>query len=272
MQIGWYPGHMNKARKHITQSLKIVDGIIEIVDARIPRSSENPMLHEIIGDKPLLKLLNKADLADADITSDWIEHYRNTGVDCEAVRKDQPGTIHEAVQRHFKAIRKRRPPTRLMIVGIPNVGKSTLLNIIADRKIAKVGNEPAVTKGQQEIYLSKDVCLIDTPGILWPKLEDQQAAYKLAITGAIKNTALEIEDIAIEAASIFAHYYPHRIKERFEIDVSGHTPQSLLEAMGRKRGCLRKGGVDFNKAGEMLLNEIRSGKLGRISLDQPASV
>lgn len=273
MQIGWYPGHMNKARKDITRALKKVHAILEIVDARLPYSSENPLLQQLAGTKPRLKLLNKADLADPGLTRTWLDYYAAGRMPAITSCGKEPGDIRHQVIRHFSALRKTvSPPFRIMVVGIPNVGKSTLINVLAGRKIAKTGNEPAVTKGQQEIQLDDDLYLLDTPGILWPKIENQDSAYRLAVTGAIKNTAIEFEDIALFAVDFLRTRYPRVLEERYGLLDMDADAVVLLEAIGSKRGCLRRGGVDFNKAGETLLNDLRGGKLGRLTLETPADI
>lgn len=272
MTIGWYPGHMHKARKDITQALQQVDAVLELVDARLPYSSENPMLNRIIGDKPRLRIMNKADLADPLVSNLWLAHYRALGLDCLLFDKEDEQAQRQILARlapRMKPVATR--PNRIMIVGIPNVGKSTLINLLAQRKIAKVGNEPAVTKAQQEIRLSDNLVLFDTPGILWPKLDDQAAAYRLAISGAIRNTAIELGDVGLAAVTFLQQRYPHVLMERYQLQPKGETLQ-LLERIGRSRGCLVRGGVDLTKAGEVVLNDLRTGKLGPLSLETPSDI
>lgn len=271
--IGWYPGHMNKARKDIIHTLKKVHAILEVVDARLPYSSENPLLAELAGDKPALKLLNKADLADPDITTTWLSYYQDLDNPAEAICSKTQKDLRTRIIAHFSELqRNTKPPFRIMVAGIPNVGKSTLINTLAGRKIAKTGNEPAITKGQQVIKLDDNMLLLDTPGILWPKIEDQDSAYRLAVTGAIKNTAIEMEDIALFAVQFLQQAYPDRLASRYELDGPTGEPSQILEVIGSKRGCLRKGGVDFNKTAEIVLNDIRTGKLGLISFETPADI
>lgn len=273
MQIGWYPGHMNKARKDIIHALKKVHAILEVVDARLPYSSENPLLRELAGDKPRLKLLNKSDLADPAMTEAWLAWYMAQGTAAIAVDSKSDTNLKSRILRHFSSLQNSvKPPFRIMVMGIPNVGKSTLINTLAERKIARTGNEPAVTKGQQEIRLDDNSYLLDTPGILWPKIEDQDSAYRLAVTGAIKNTAIEFEDIALYALAWLIKAYPEALRERYSLSSLDGDPALLLEEIGSRRGCLRKGGVDFNKAAEVLLNDIRTGKLGRLSLEMPQDI
>lgn len=273
MAIGWYPGHMNKARKEIIHALKKVHAVLELVDARLPYSSENPLLNELAGDKPILKILNKSDLADAEITDQWTSYYKNNGKQVLTISSKTQGDINKQIINQLtNSLGITTRPLRVMIVGIPNVGKSTLINVLTGKKIAKTGNEPAVTKGQQIIKLENDIYLVDTPGILWPKIEDQDSAYRLAVTGAIKNTAIELEDIALYALQFLQMAYPDRLASRFDLEIDNLMASELLEQIGRSRGCLKKGGVDYNKAAEVVLNDLRSGKFGLISLETPADI
>ncbi len=270
MTIGWYPGHMNKARKDIIKLLQRVDLVIELVDARLPYSSENPLLNSLINETARLKILNKTDLADPVVTNLWLEFYKQKNITPYALDRTQP----EAIKKLLKTARavsgkKADKVLRIMIVGIPNVGKSTFLNILLDRKVAKVGNEPAVTKSLSEINLGDSIKLIDTPGVLWPKIEDQQSAYRLAVTGAIKNTAIEFEDVALFALDFLRKDYPEQLADRYQLLDTSLEASQLLEAIAKNRGCLRKGGVDYHKASEVLLNDIRNGALGRVSLEKP---
>ena len=274
MSIGWYPGHMHKARKDITQTLHQVDAILEVVDARLPHASENPLLNSLIGDKPRIRILNKADLADPDITSAWLNWFSAKDISSLELQKDDKPALAKVVQElqsriGFKVARANR----IMIVGIPNVGKSTLINLLAGRKLAKTGNEPAVTKARQEISLDENLILYDTPGILWPKLEDQQAALRLAASGAIRNTALDLSEIGFFAAAFLQQRYPEQLHQRYQLtDPADMETLQVLENIGKRRGCLVRGGVDLHKVSELLLNDLRSGKLGRISLETPADI
>jgi len=273
MAIGWYPGHMHKARKDITQALQGVDAVLELVDARLPYASENPLLNKLIGNKFRLRLLTKADLADPVTTALWLAHFKDLGIECMLLDKHDSGAIKTLMHRLTARFpRREKRASRIMIVGIPNVGKSTLINLLADRKLAKVGDEPAVTKARQEIILSEDLVLLDTPGILWPKLEDQAAAYRLASSGAIRNTAIDLADVGLFAAGLLQQRYPLLLQARYHTDPAEEEPLAVLEAIGRRRGCLVRGGVDLTKSGELLINDLRTGKLGLISLETPDDI
>jgi ribosome biogenesis GTPase A len=275
MQIQWYPGHMHKASKQIRETLPQVDVIIEVLDARIPFSSTNPMLSTLRGDKPCIKVLNKSDLADPGITAQW-QHYleREQGVKSLAISCQEPATLKQLpklCRDLFPAKAKSLKGIHAMIVGIPNVGKSTLINSLANRSVAKTGNEPAITKAQQRINLGDGIILSDTPGVLWPNIENRNSGYRLAATGAVKETAMQNDDVAHFAAGYLLRAYPENLQIRYRIDQLPDAEHELLELIGRKRGCLRSGGrVDMEKAGKLLLTELRAGLLGRISLETPA--
>ena len=274
MAIQWYPGHMHKAQKEIQEAMPQIDLVIEVLDARIPFSSENPMVAKLRGEKPCIKLLNKCDLADPETTQAWIEYLeQEQGVKALAITTLQPGMlkkIPELVRKLVPIRADNEKDIRTMIMGIPNVGKSTIINTLAGRVIAKTGNEPAVTKSQQRINLKNGIVLSDTPGILWPKVDNEASSYRLAITGAIKDTAMEYEDVALFAAEYFLQAYPEAIKDRYKIDTLPQTDIELLEEIGKKRGARRAGGrVDLHKVSELLLHEYRSGKMGLLSLETP---
>ena len=279
MQIQWFPGHMHKAAKAVREVLPTVDLLIEVLDARIPFSSQNPMIAEIMGDKPCIKLLNKSDLADPEMTRIWQNHLegqdniRTLATDV----KGQNSLGHITDLCHKLIPNKGREGDyrniHAMIIGIPNVGKSTLINSLAGRTIAKTGNEPAVTKNQQRIKLDGGIILIDTPGMLWPKIEHENYGYRLAATGAIKETATDNTDVAFAIAEYLIKAYPQRLVERYALEDSPSTELELIEAIGRLRGCLRSGGdVLLEKASNILISEYRSGILGPITLETPEQV
>ncbi len=275
MAINWYPGHMHKAQKQIREALPQVDLLIEVLDARIPFSSENPAIATLRGDKPCIKVLSKSDLADPIATAQWQEYLeREKGVKTIAITTDEPGKMKMLIELCRKMLPEKEASIKTihtMIVGIPNVGKSTLINILAGKIIAKTGNEPAVTKSQQRINLGSGIILMDTPGILWPKVENQNSAYRLATTGAIKDTAIEYDDVAFFAAEFLLSHYPDLLQERFELEGLPNTELELMEAIAARRGCLRSGGsANLHKVSEILINELRSGMLGRITLETPA--
>ncbi|MEZ9822917.1 ribosome biogenesis GTPase YlqF [Shewanella sp. 10N.286.45.A1] len=275
MAIQWYPGHMHKAQKEIAEVMPQVDLVIEVLDARIPYSSENPMVSSLRGDKPCIKLLNKSDLADPVVTQQWIEYLeQEQGVKAMAITTLQAAQVKKIPDLCRKFVPSRdkiEKDIRTMIMGIPNVGKSTIINTLAGRTIAKTGNEPAVTKVQQRINLRNGIVLSDTPGILWPKVDNDKSSYRLAVTGAIKDTAMDYEDVAMFAAEYFLAAYPEAIKERYKLKELPDTDIELLEAIGRQRGAMRPGGrIDLHKASELVLHEFRSGKMGLLSLETPA--
>lgn len=300
--LGWYPGHMNKARRQIKEALPEIDVVLEILDARLPYSSANPMLAQLTEHKPVLKILSRADLADPTRTAEWVEHFdaqpdtRALAVTTTQARelKRIPKLCHELAGQ----VRADRD-VRVMVMGIPNVGKSTLINGLAGRKIAKTGNEPAVTKRQQRIRIEGRIALIDTPGVLWPKIENQASAYRLAASGAIRDTAIDYLDVAVIAAAELAKRYPEALSARFklktlpsyvpapqaasvEVDggpaldvmaLAGYDGQAIVKAIASKRGGLRAGGeVDMHRGAEVLLHELRDGKLGRVTLETPADI
>lgn len=277
MSINWYPGHMHKAQKEIKKRLPEVDMFIEILDARIPYSSENPMLASIRGDKPCIKILNKTDLADSDKTKDW-QHYleQNKNTKTLALNLNQPTKseqIFSICKKLFPNKGTKISPITCLITGIPNVGKSTLINTLAGRTIAKTGNEPAVTQTQQRIDLGNNIILFDTPGLLWPKVENEDSGYRLAVTGAIKDTAIEYDDIAYYAAEYLLKEHLDALMDRYSLDEKPRDETALLEAIGRKRGALVNGGrINLNKTSAIFIHEFRSGALGSITLETPKKV
>lgn len=283
LTIQWFPGHMAKARRQVTEKLKLVDIIFELVDARIPYSSRNPMIEEIIQQKPRIVLLNKADMADAELTKQWIAYFEEQGIKALAINsqagqgmKEITAAAKSLLAEKFNRMKSKgvRPRAiRAMIVGIPNAGKSTLINRLAKKNIAKTGNTPGVTKAQAWIKVGKEMELLDTPGILWPKFEDQQVGLKLALTGAIKDTILNLQDVAVYALRFLSANYPDKLKERYGIEELPEDIVLLFDEIGKRRGCLMGGGeVDYDKVTELVIREFRSEKFGRISLENPADL
>ncbi len=273
-KINWFPGHMHKARVQIAEILPKVDLVIEVLDARIPYSSENPMLAELRGNKPFLKVLNKSDLADPELTATWKLHFEGQdGVKARAITTTEPSQVRQLAhvcQAMFPNKQGMGKFVTAMICGIPNVGKSSLINILVGRKSAKIGNEPGVTKGQQKFKLYNGVVLIDTPGLLWPNVVNEKSGYRLATVGSIKETAMENEDVAHFAAGFLLENYPDRVAERFKIDDMPETPLLLMDAIGQRRGCLSKRGiVDYERVARILLTELRAGKLGQLTFETP---
>lgn len=278
MTISWYPGHMHKAKKEIIKVLAKTHLLIEVLDARTPMASCNPLLAEITADLPKIKILNKADLADPILNKAW-QSYFSAASDsaCLVSGRDSTLSADQLVNTAAKLLSAKghagqtsAAQTQLMIAGIPNVGKSTLLNLFAERKLAKTGNEPAVTKGQQRIKLREGWYLLDTPGLLWPKLEDQDAAYRLACTGSIRNTAVDAEDIAWFLADLLLRDHYGALVKRYVFTQVPADAEAVLRHIATGRGSIGRGGhIDWHKSAETLLNDFRSGKLGRISLEMP---
>jgi len=274
MKIQWFPGHMHKASKEIQTKLPDMDLLIEVLDARLPGSSENPMIAKIRGDKPCIKIFNKTDLADDKLTEQWQNYYeQDKGIKTLTITRDQPDKIKQisALCRKMIPISDTRDKEiQAMIVGIPNVGKSTIINILTGRTIAKTGNEAAVTRQQQRIKINDNVVLFDTPGLLWGNIENEHSGYRLAISGAIKDTAFESDDAAFYLAELLIKNYPEMLVERYQLDQPPQTELELIETIGRSRGCLRAGGqVELDKACRILINEFRLGTLGKITLENP---
>lgn len=284
MNIQWYPGHMTKTRRQMEADLKLVDLMAEVIDARIPMSSRNPDIDAIVGDKPRLIILNRADQADPAMTKLWTKHFRNQGFAVlETDSKSGGGVsqfstiIKEALKDQITRWREKGQvgrPVRVMVVGVPNVGKSTFINKVAKRKSAKAQDRPGVTRGKQWVAVDTGLDLLDTPGILWPKFEDQAVGERLAFTGAIKDEIMDAETLACDLMTLLAGRYPQALTERYKF-----TPQDgmqgweLLEEAGRKRGFLVSGGeVDTERMAKVLLDEFRGGKLGRFTLEVPEGV
>ena len=279
MDFQWYPGHMTKARRMMQENMKLINLVIELVDARIPLSSRNPDIDELGKGKARLILLNKADLADDRQTELWSAWFKEQGYFVLKVNsrkksdlKAIDGIVAEACKEKIERDRRRgikNRPVRAMVVGIPNVGKSTFINSYAGRAAAKTGNKPGVTKGKQWIRLGKNLELLDTPGILWPKFEDQSVGLKLSLIGSIRDEILNVEELALELISMINERYPGLLEKRFDIE-TGASNLEILEKIAIKRKCLVKGdNISYLKAAQILLEEFRSGKIGRISLETP---
>jgi len=264
---------MHKARLEIQAALPKVDVVIEVLDARIPYSSENPMLAELLGDKPCLKVLTKSDLADEAQTKAWQDYLERTAsVRAQAVTKEDVSTIRRLTSVASNMVPHRHGKTvRAMIVGIPNVGKSTIINCLAGRKIAKTGNTPAVTKRQQRVNLDDGIALLDTPGVLWPNVHNVNSGYRLALLGSIKETAMDYAEVGFFGARAMLELHPDRLVERYGLESLPETDLEVIESLGRRRGCLgRSGVVDIDRASRILVTEVRSGGLGRLTLETPA--
>jgi ribosome biogenesis GTPase A len=274
MAIEWYPGHMSKARREIADAVKSCDMIIEILDARLPAASANPLLGTLRGTKPCLKILNKQDLADPDVTRSWVRHFEAVGgiraLPLEAKQRANAAQVTKLCRRLVPHRGKPGKSLRALVVGIPNVGKSTLINTLVGRSIARVGDKPAITTCQQQIDLRNGILLFDTPGLLWPDMRNQLGAYRLATSGAIGVNAYDALDVALFAAAFLSERYPQALLDRYRFESLPTTSLELVTGIGRRRGCLAGGGeVDLQRAAELLLRELRGGQLGRISLERP---
>lgn len=271
--IQWFPGHMSKARRQVQENIKHVDFVTILVDARLPLSSQNPMLTKIVGDKPKLLILNKSDLADNNRTKEWRTYFEKQGIKTLAINSKEQSTVKlvtdaakSLMSEKIQRLRERgiqKETLRTMIIGIPNAGKSTLMNRLAGKKIAVVGNKPGVTKGQQWLKSNKDLEILDTPGILWPKFEDELVGLKLALTGAIKDQLLPMDEVTIFGLNYFKTYYPERLEERFKgIDLEEEAPEIIME-MTQKLGFRE----DYDRFYSLFVKDVRDGKLGRYTLD-----
>lgn len=283
MNIQWYPGHMTKTRRQMEADLKLVDAVCEIVDARIVISSRNPDIDSICGNKPRIVILNRLDLADPDATNRWVQYFKNNGMaavatDCKSRKGITAFTpavrqlLQEKIQRD--AAKGMAKSLKIMVVGIPNVGKSTLINQISGRKGAKAENRPGVTRGKQWVTVDNGLLLLDTPGILWPKFEDANVGMKLAYTGAVKDGIMDLEELACHLMELLWQRYPQSVKERYGIDCPVESSGwELLQQAGRKRGFMLRGGeIDTERMSKVLLDEFRSGKLGRFTLELPEDI
>ena len=279
MHFQWYPGHMTKARRMMQENIKLIDLIIELVDARVPLSSRNPDIDELGKNKARLILLNKADLAEERLNDEWVEYFKEKGYSAVKVNSKKGGgiksiqsVIQEACKEKTERDRKRgilNRPVRAMVVGIPNVGKSTFINALAGKACAKTGNKPGVTKGKQWIRLNRNVELLDTPGILWPKFEDQQVGLKLAFIGSIKDEILQTEELAAELVRFLKSEYPGVLEEKYDIPEADDVYECIRN-IAESRHCLVRGSeLDTEKAAAILLDDFRGGRLGRITLEKP---
>lgn len=278
MTIQWFPGHMAKARRQVTENLKLVDIVFELIDARLPMSSRNPMLDDIIHQKKRLLILNKADMADETQTKRWIQFFEEKGHKAVAVNSlDSKGlkrvtkAAEDVLAEKWNRMRKKglKPRAiRAMIVGIPNVGKSTMINRLAKKNIARTGNMPGVTKSQQWIKVGKELELLDTPGILWPKFEDQRVGAKLAVTGAIKDAIMNMDDLAIFGLNFLETYYPQRLHERYQIEGLTDPIVGTFDHIGKLRNIKMSGGdIDYSMVSELIVRDIRNEHLGKLTFD-----
>lgn len=276
--IQWFPGHMSKARRQVQENLKFVDFVTVLVDARLPLSSQNPMLTKIVGDKPKLMILNKVDLADPVATKEWQDYFESQGIKNLAINSKEQSTVKKVTDAAKSlmadkiARQKERgiqiETLRTMIIGIPNAGKSTLMNRLAGKKIAVVGNKPGVTKGQQWLKTNKDLEILDTPGILWPKFEDEEVGLKLALTGAIKDQLLPMDEVTIFGLNYFKEHYPAVLQERFkQMDLEQEAPEIIME-MTQKLGFRE----DYDRFYQLFVKDVRDGKLGRYTLDRVGEI
>lgn len=283
MNIQWFPGHMAKTRRLIAENLKLVDVIIELLDARIPFSSRNPEINSLINNKPRLIAFNKSDLADEQISRQWVQWYAEQGIRCILINSINGKGLNEVKSRarelmsekieRDRAKGKLFTPVRTMVVGIPNVGKSSFINKIVGKASAVTGDRPGVTRGKQWIRINSEIELLDTPGILWPKFEDQEVGMNLAFTGAIKDDIMDISEVAMELLVRLSRTYPNELCTRFKLDrdiLKDIEPLELLETVARKRGCIvSKGQIDYSRISAIVLDEFRGGKIGRVTLEKP---
>ena len=270
--LNWYPGHMATARREILKAMPKIDLVIEVLDARIPFSSENPLVAKLRGDRPCIQILNKEDLADPEVTAEWLNDAESREGVMALTHQQHQLALNQRLLERVRALvpPKRKGPVSAMILGIPNVGKSTLINALSSRKIAKTGNKPAVTKRQERVAIGKDLVLWDTPGFLWPKLSPAVCGYRLAVTGAISDRVVDAQDIAHFAVAFLVRRYPDRLIEHYGLSELPEGPEAVLEAIGRRRGYRRKGGVvDLERSSNGLLRTLGAGGLGRISLERP---
>ena len=278
LSINWYPGHMAKTKKQLIEDLKLIDIVVEVVDARIPLASINPDIQEYIKEKTKIVVLNKADLADENETKNWVKKYNSQGITAVEVEASNGKNIQAVINKmkeeyekiKEKYIQKGRigKAIRVMVIGIPNVGKSTFINSLAKRNTAKVGNKPGVTKQKQWIKIDNNIEIMDTPGMLWPRLDNQEYAMHLAFCGTIGENSIDNEEIAYYLLEYLIKNYPNRIEERYNIKIENKETMEILEEIARKRGAIVSGGnINMQKISDIILNEFRSGKLGRITIE-----
>ncbi len=273
--INWYPGHMKKTRELIQANLKMVDLVIEVVDARIPISSRNPIIDELIKNKRRIMILNKSDLSDGRANEVWVDHFKKLGYDVLSMNcmsgygVPQLLKLLTSIQEAKNEGKIRKRPIRMMIVGVPNVGKSSLINRLTGKKSAKTGNKPGVTRGKQWLNLENDMQLLDTPGILWPKFEDPKAGLNLAFCGSIKDEILDVATLALELITILQAEYPDLIKDRYKLDTLGELPLETMELIAGKRGFIQSGKrIDYERTGRTVMDEFRAGLIGKITLEK----
>ncbi|WP_324823182.1 ribosome biogenesis GTPase YlqF [Sinanaerobacter sp. ZZT-01] len=273
--INWYPGHMKKTRELIQENLKAVDTVIEVIDARIPISSRNPIIDELVKSKQRIIILNKSDLADQRATENWIRHFKEQGAYVLTMNCMSGGGVSQLLkllsslrdEKNKDSLRKK--PLRMMIVGVPNVGKSSLINRLTGKKSARTGNKPGVTRGKQWLNLGNDMQLLDTPGILWPKFEDPKAGLDLAFCGSIKDEVLDIATLALELITILCRDYPELLVERYKLEQIEETPLATMEAIAKKRGFIQSGNrFDYERTGRTVMDEFRSAQIGNITLEK----
>lgn len=280
MNINWYPGHMKKTRESLKESMAMVDVVYELLDARVPISSENPIIDEIVKDKPRIKILNKFDLADNHVNKLWKDYFKGKGIDTVFMDASTGKGINELTKLTFEKTKEKRDnykakgvsnkPIRVMIIGVPNVGKSTLINTLSGRKGTKIGNKPGITRTNQWIKTKDGLQLLDTPGILWPKFDNKKVGLNLAFVGTIEEGALDNETLALRLVEKLLQTYPEKLSSRYKVDVEGKPPLEVMESIGFKRGCIIKGGeIDYTKVSEIILDEFRKSKIGNISLEKP---
>ena len=273
--INWYPGHMKKTRELIQENLKMVDLVVEVIDARIPCSSRNPIIDQLVGDKKRIIILNKSDLADAEENKVWSEFFKQEGnlvlaMNCmSGMGANQLIRLLEKIRDDKNKDAARKKPLRMMIVGVPNVGKSSLINRLTGKKSTKTGNKPGVTRGKQWLNLGNDMQLLDTPGILWPKFEDPEVGLNLAFCGAIKDEILDIATLCLELIKVLQVRYPELLMERYKLTELGETALDTMELIAKKRGFILSGGrIDYERTGKTVIDEFRSATIGHITLEQ----